>query len=83
MPIINITQNRQILYVWKFAVPIVLIHCTIKIASNNITSFFFISVQYYKDRNIEVIPWTINDPIEKKYFEEVLGLKTYMTDSFM
>ena len=40
MPIINITQIRRILYVWKFAVPIVLIHCTIKIASNNITSFF-------------------------------------------
>ena len=42
---------------------------------------FSATVQFYRQCNIHVIPWTINDPVEKRYFEEVLKLPIYMTDS--
>ncbi|XP_066546440.1 glycerophosphodiester phosphodiesterase 1 [Amia ocellicauda] len=39
-------------------------------------------VQYWAERSVEVVAWTINTSVEKQFYQEVLGI-SYITDSLV
>lgn len=39
-------------------------------------------VQYWAQRGVEVVAWTVNTQVEKEYYQEVLKVN-YITDSMV
>lgn len=51
-------------------------------AENNFLCVYRDYVQYWAQRGVEVVAWTVNTKVEKEYYHDVLQVN-YITDSLV
>ena len=78
---LSTSKVRSKLNLWTSAVNV----CVSLLPCSRISQFSFYlfnrsTIDYFKNRDMHLVLWTVNDPKEKKYFGECLNLP-YMTDT--